>query len=307
MENNSNINLFFLPFENENYWIFKIDDYRKNFLIDIILEKSNEYTIQYQVSSIQKRDFSGRVLFLFFNEKISEWTFEYEGTIKKFEYVKNLDNETEYLDDKKITFEITFNNIKLLNEIRFLDELKYSLKSIKDFLNPLKGIRSNLNKISKVEYDAIAFGEIYYSRTFFYTFFTSLHSDHKLAFYNQIFNSSKIKSNLENDYGKLLPLLQEYIKNNIYLSVQLYTESVDILKKIDQNIDLAKIGFDNVESNNKTIDYLLDNYEYCKEFILLYEKIPTIDIIKNEYSDFNKTEVEFYKIFKNEPFPIELL
>lgn len=308
MKNNiTAINLFFLPFQNEQYWIFKIEDPRRNFLINNSIDVNYEYSIQYEVNTIQKRDFYGQVLFFFFNELLNEWTFEYQGNIKEYEYITEEESIQQPSKDKKKFFTITFNNIERLKEVKTIDELKYSIKNIKKLIKPLSGDKININKISRIEYDSIVLGEIYYSRTVFYKLFDSLQKDHKLAFYNEIFNLSKDKSKVENDCNKLLPLLQLYIENNIYKSAQLFVESIEILKSIDQNIDLSKIGFDDTENKLKAIDHLLLNYEYSKLFISSFENLPSQDEIRNEYSDFRKTETEFYKIFRFIPFPLDLL
>jgi hypothetical protein len=310
MDNNiANINLLLLTTESENYWIFKIDDIRKNFLIDIINDKKDEYTIQYEVNTIQKRDFYGRVLFLFFDERLKEWAIEYEGNIENFEYPKSQENVADEINDKKKIFKISFNNINRLKEVKLIDELKYSIKSIKNFDYPEKGLRNNLNKISRIEYDAIVLGEIYYSRTVFYKLFDSLQKDHKLAFYNEIFNLSNDKANIENNCSKLLPLLEEYIERNIYQSTLLFIEAFNVLKTFNQETNMNKIGFDSLDDKQSpgVIDYLLPQIEYSQKFIESYKSMPRIEEIKNEYENFNNTEVEFYKIFKNVTFPTDLL
>lgn len=308
MENNNQIiNLLLLLLEKENYWIFKIADKRRNFLIDRIIDKNQEYTYQYKIKTLPKRNINGKVLFFYFDEILKDWVFEFEGYIKNTEEVK-IENENENFENEKL-LKVTFNNIKRLEGKVFIEDVMYSLKKIKNHKNPYLEIKDNFNKITHIEYEAIVFGEIYYSRTFFLKLFNSLHKKHRLAFYNNIFNSSNNKDKIENNYSKLLPQLLEYVEANIYKSAFLFVEAFKIFRSLNQEVNINEIGFDSSVEKDKqaVIDYLMPQIEYSKDFMSNYESMPKIDDIRNEYSDFKKTEEEFYKIFKNTPFPTELL
>jgi len=301
------INLLLLLSEKENYWIFKIEDKRRNFLIDRIIDKNQEYTYQYKIKTVPKEKLYGKVLFFYFDEILKEWVFEFEGNIKNTEEVKEEKENENYNKEKFL--KITFDNIKRLEGKVILENVMYSLKKIQKFETPYLEIKNNLNKITPIEYDAIVDGEIYYSRTVFYKLFNSLHKEHKIAFYSHIFNSSKNKNKIENNFSKLLPLLQGYIETHIYNSAILFIEAINVLQALQQDINLDEIGFDSSEEKSLSgvIDYSVHQIEYSKQFISNYDSMPKIDEIRNEYENFKETEEEFYKIFKNTPFPTELL
>lgn len=296
-----NINLLLLPFEQEDYWIFRIDNFRNNFLIDNIIDINKEYSIQYEVKTIQKKDFRGKVIFFLFDEQLNDWTFKYQGNIKNFEY---LTEESEKEEIKHI--KITFVQVELLSKLRNLDELKHSLKCIKDINRPLNGIKNYLNRISKVEFNSIVFGEIYYTRTLFYKLFDSLQKDHKLAFYYKVFSESSNKSRIENNSKILLPLLLDYIESTIYKPAIMFVDSIKILQDLNQNTDISKIGFDS-PNENRRIDYADIQFKNSEDFISSFNRIPRIDEIKEDYYNYESTENEFYEIFKSVPFPTNLL
>ena len=277
----------------EKYWIFKLEDEKRNFLINQILNQEIEFFIQYEVKSILKKEFNGKVLFLYFDKNIKEWVFQYVGDLTKYEFIKDPDKNL-------IFFKATFENVKPYGNIMPLETVKYSLKTIKNFKNPERNINFYLNTISRVEYDAIVLGEIYYSRTVFYKLFQSLPYDHKLSFYKRIFNLNPYSTTLLNDCGTLLKELEDYIEMNIFQSAQLLLAAYEILKKFVQEDDLSKIGFDKANKNHP-VDNLISQVEATNQFIKSYQERPKKKEIEEEYKDFVRTEAKFKNIFKGVP------
>ena len=278
----------------EKYWIFKLSRTKRQLIIDSIINDSQEFEFNYELRTDQKKELDGHVLFLYIDDHTKDYVFEFEGTIRSAKIISK--------EEGFFLFKIIFDNIKRIENKVNLEDVQYSLKNNKILKTPNKDLALNLNSISKVEFEAILYGDIFFSRTIFLKLYESLHYEHKLAFYKIIFNLNPYNVQLTNDHNLLLIELENYIETCILKPAKLFVESSYILKGIVDKKNLSVIGF-NVKDN--PVDYLEIQLEYAERFITLYNK-DVFEKFKETYENFKETELEFKKVFKNIPSPVTL-
>ena len=278
----------------DKYWIFKLNQSRREFIIDTNLSDSNKIEFSYEINTIPKDVFYGHVLFLFQNDQTKDYEFEYEALI----------NNTEVIRTEKgpNLFRIVFDQVNKIDQVINLEDVKYSFKNVAYLKKQNRDLNLNLNSISKVEFEAVLYGDIFFSRTIFLKLYKSLPYEHKLAFYKIIFDLNPYQVELTNDHELLLSKLENYIETYILKPANLFVESSEIVKRfVDE--DLYKdIGFN---ATDKPVDYIQNQLDYAENFISLYNK-DLFDRFKQTYENYKETESEFKKVFKNMPSPVTL-
>lgn len=281
-------------YDKDKYWIFKLNHSKRQFLIDLISSGSNNIKLEYRVKTIPKNEIDGKVLFLYQNDLTKNYEFEYEAIINSVEVIRN--KESPHL------FRIVFDHLKTIDKVINLKDVKYSLKNITNIAKPNRDLSLNLNSISRIEYESIVHGDIFYSRTIFLKLYETLPYKHKLAFYKIIFDLNPYSVTLTNDHELLLNKLENYIETYILEPAKLFVESSNILKSFVDEYSYEKIGFNRTD---KPVDNLQIQLNFAQMFISLYNK-DLFDKFKQTYENFKKTELEFKKVFKNTPSPVTL-
>lgn len=278
----------------DKYWIFKLNQSRREFIIDTILSDSNKIEFSYEINTIPKDVFYGHVLFLFQNDQTKDYEFEYEALI----------NNTEVIRTEKgpNLFRIVFDQVNKIDQVINLEDVKYSFKNVAYLKKQNRDLNLNLNSISKVEFEAVLYGDIFFSRTVFLKLYKSLPYEHKLAFYKIIFDLNPYQVELTNDHELLLSKLENYIETYILKPANLFVESSEIVKRfVDEDL-YKNIGFN---ATDKPVDYIQNQLDYAENFISLYNK-DLFDRFKQTYENYKETESEFKKVFKNMPSPVTL-
>ncbi|WKL48703.1 hypothetical protein Q1W71_02725 [Flavobacterium pectinovorum] len=285
--------MFISPKDNK-YWIFKLDQSKREFIIDRILSGTNEIELKYEIKTVPKNEIDGKVLFLYQNDLTKNYEFEYEATINKTEVIRT--------ESGPHSFRIVFDQVKKIDKVINLEDVKYSFKNSTNITKSNRYLNLNLNSISKVEFEAVLYGDIFFSRTIFLKLYETLPYEHKLAFYKIIFDLNPYEVKLTNDHELLLLKLENYIENYILNPAKLFVESSEILKKLVDENSYEKIGFN---TTRRAIDYLDPQVNYAENFISLYNN-DLFDKFKQTYENFKETESEFKKLFKNMPSPVTL-
>ena len=278
----------------DKYWIFKLNTSRREFIINSIIKDTHQVDFTYEVKTNQDKELYGHVLFLYQNDYTNDYVFEFEATINSSELINT--------EDVSYFFKIFFDDLKRIKTPVSVEDVKYSFKNITNLKTPIREFNLNLNSISKVEFEAVLYGDIFFSRTIFIKLYESLPYQHKLAFYKIIFDLNPFDVELTNDHELLLTKIEDYIETYILKPAKLFAESSDILKKLVDNEFHEKIGFN---TKDMPVDYIEDHLDYAGNFISLYNK-DLFDKFKQTYENFKETESEFKKVFKSIPSPVTL-
>jgi hypothetical protein len=215
-------------------WIFRIHDLFGRF--DYALPGTP--TIDQIVITGGKR-FSGKAgeRIILLSSRNKKWLFTHTGTILNIE-------------ERKSNFQDKFDSIinyrvnATLSPPNNLEDFSYSLLRIKRFDDPIQHFsRLQYAKISEIEFEAIANGEIFIARTVFGKLINSLHLEHRRNFL-RILLSNKPVIIFENvDYVNLYYELKNYLEENIFTPIQWLRSTYYMLNTIVEKDQLFSIGF----------------------------------------------------------------
>jgi len=238
--------------------------------------------------------------------------FESDGIITKVNEVKKvtqrgspntIGNQSPPRDQFEHYFSVEIK--KELNNNSLLSDLEYSLKSVYRFGKPIVHFQQQFRDLTKQDYETIARGWIYYSRTAFGKLVNAIPRQNKLEFMLQAMDHFSTVNFKDVSLYKGLDFLYKYIDKRILSRGRLLIETNNLLKKhLSDILPQEEIGFYNPES--KKSDNLSKQAKIFEDLFKLEEKSDVRKLIRYNISEDSQLEQRFMQIFRLETWPIDL-
>ncbi|MBO9200609.1 MULTISPECIES: hypothetical protein [Niastella] len=246
----------------------------------------------------QKQNFKGEagdeVIFFEFNYRRRLFTHHYK-------IIRISKRETERSIGRNV-ITITLQLLRDFGEVKEIEDYIFSFPRIKYFRSRLgRYFNRKYYKLSDIEFSAIVEDRIFLSRTIVGTALNALHTDHRRAFSQLIFERNP--DILQNRYSnaEVLSLLNEYFQYAVATPAkQLAAAYTQMQTFIERGEALEAIAFYNTANSRNRNDSILTQVNIINEYL---EQVD-ISIPEDRRTNVNESEFEF--LFRDKPLPIDL-
>ena len=271
------------------HWVFNTN------YLQLSLNSNGNFFVElksYRNINIEEGDF-----FLILSKKYDNYFFISWGQIteKKMERRKD--------PDFPDTFTFTLSEPSELKDYNSLKDLAYSLQKIYYFDEPWINFRRQYSRISKIDFDNVVKGNIYYARTFFGKIIKCLPYEHKLGFISKAISTASDSYIRGENYELALQLLKEYLDQNLFIYGEYLISIHENLKNMIPREDIDEAGFLN-DADNKN----------DKKIIVIQAEIFR-SLFSERYQNFwnniqmylqETVQEEFKGIFQDQRWPVDL-
>ncbi|MFT4779074.1 MAG: hypothetical protein ACI923_001609 [Flavobacteriales bacterium] len=302
----------------KNYWVFRLDRLDRTSLEGIKNSKKLSFTSGYNFHSEKGDEFL--ILQPLNPSDKSSWEFILHGSISSFDRVFDPGSN-------RSKFHVNLRNIDNLQTTN-LEDFAFSLARITRFSQPIYHFSRAYSRLSKLEFKSISDGQIFVSRTIFGKVINNLHKTHRLAFIQYFIEKDPDTYFKNRNYHQAFKLLNQYVKNRILIPANYIHQSFGMLEGLVALPIAQTIGFE----GSKGEDFLITKVDEFRAISAIernigndfrqgfeeqgvsenppeYSKIygvKTMDNLSNAISSVGSNENQFNKLFKNQPWPIQL-
>jgi hypothetical protein len=201
---------------------------------------------------------------------------------------------------KRKQYDLKLNKTKTLSKNNKVNDLAFSLTSVYNYKKPISHFQQQITVVNNDDFETIEKEMIYLSRTIFGKLINVLPFENKYEFAVMI-GREKNNFNFKGiDFNLALDKLIIYIDERFLSRGELITNSMQLLKKINQNVEfnVNEVGFYNESLSSGNI--IAIQAEYFEELF------KSFDIKKLKQKMVDKDINRFNELFKNREWPLYL-
>lgn len=205
--------------------------------------------------------------------------------------------------NKYFLYKIEIKVSLILKENNSLEELVYSLRKIYRYNNPQRHFARSYTYLEKIDYETIAAGRIFLTRTIFGKIINSLPDIHIIRYLNYLINNQQVNFFTNRNYNIAVDMLRDYIVNNIEGNGRLLINSEALLLSNFEEIEITEIGF--TEEGSSIVDNLYTQSRIFRELFASLKESNIWDLISTQRERMSDQEEIYQHSFEDINWPID--